>query len=128
MSSDQVYSIGFRLIFRSGKGQKPELQTELHNQMTKLVKSIREGAGEVYHDEYNVNILRREEILSLVPRKVHYAPVNSPHQWTRKLDGDQIPAQVCKTPRVSKRWLTEKSLEVTCKLCLKYMSEHPELK
>lgn len=123
MSSEQVISVSFRLIFRLGKGHTPELRVAMLGMTTQMVEAIRNVAGHIYVDEYNVVPLRQEEILNLVPRKVHYAPDDSPHKWTRKLDGDQIPAQVCVTPRVGQRWLTKNPLETTCKLCLKWMLE-----
>jgi hypothetical protein len=56
-----------------------------------------------------VHAMTQEELISILPRKVHMAEVR---------DGKAL-KQICETPHVSYKNLTTNETEVTCKRCLK---------
>ncbi len=70
-----------------------------------LQKFEKEGFRSFLHSA-RVRPMSQEELISIVPRKVHYAP-------------DDI--QVCDTAHVSKKNLTKDREKVTCRLCIRKM-------
>lgn len=69
-------------------------------------KRFEKDGFKLYIRAGNVRPMTQEELLTLIPRKIHMAD---------GVDG----AQICTTPHVSAKNLTTDASKVTCKLCLK---------
>lgn len=62
-------------------------------------------------DTQIVRPMSQEELLAIIPRKIHKAAYHVKNGW------------LCNTPHVSPKNLTDNDSEVTCKLCLRVLGK-----
>jgi len=84
------------------------LEQVIEKAILDLEKRFAKEGFKLYMRAGLVKPMTQEELLSILPRKIHMA---------HKVNGRS--AQICETPHVSYKNLTSNEAEVTCKRCLK---------
>ena len=97
-------TLDFSVIAAATLGDVPELEAFLRTTVLDVVAKLAALKMKAYIRRTDVHPVTQEELLSVIPRKIHF-----------EHDG----RQVCATAFVSPKNLTTDSSLVTCKLCRK---------
>ena len=99
-------SIELHFATTSKISDMPILEKVLERAIEDVHKRFEKDGYKVYVRTGLVRPMTQEELVSLIPRKVHFR---------------QNGRQICDTTHVAAKNLTDNRAEVTCKLCLKRM-------